>query len=349
MNKGVFTVVVCLLLLLTSCASVPQTIVKNGVEKAQTETEKELETSVDKEEVNNILANIPEHLEYSIESDKIDYIINAQVIKPAVGEILSGNLIPRNVDANEIAKVCFGERASTMTMDNNGQYTIADPDDIVHGTDKAAAFTINNGFFLYTDYALDQQYADQIELGEIQAPDCSLTPTEAMAQASSFLDQLGVSGVVAEKAIAQQCRAGNKKGYYQVICSLGLNDIAFSRNPYAQYSMDLGGIVSIGDAGIIDIRGTFFVDVQNPVLCSEMIPLEKALSMLEKQINQYLKLMPTQEADEVNFDRVSLKYYNKINEDNTVSFFPVWYFQSTNETEDWNELYVNAQTGELES
>lgn len=337
--------------LLVSCAPVPKSTIVDGVEKAESSIEQEIKITTenalfDKE---NFMKFLPEHISEVFETESTKYIIEAQP-KITNDKIYSGSICPFEPKLNLISSVCFGDKDKYMVQNPQypTSYDLPDIDNLIDGYDNYASFAVSNGRFFYTNIYLNLQYVDQIVTEEIQAPNCKISREDAIEQCNQFLSKMEFSNFAVKKISSQVCKNGNKKGYYQIIYSFTFDNIEFAQKNGIGDPDSIGCTFSIGDEGIIDVRGYFFVDLVKSDECNQLLNFPDIMKTLEMQINNYSKMLPFT-TDVIEIKSITMEYLTKSISENNIEFKPVWRFvgSGNNLPASLKDLIIDAQTGEL--
>lgn len=352
--------------MLSSCSS-PDSVNKDGIEKVETGSEKELEQTIEEsaESVADILAEVPEHLTRKLENGVCYADIDADIIINS-NKLYTGRIVKKGgYDLNAVAKACFGESASEMVEyksegEDSIYYSLKDTDNLLYtvfeadarfpqvdGEDLIEQFSIQDSKIFYLNLFLDGKYSNEVYYEGEQAPNSEINSEEALAIANKFIDDIGGDS---SKWIAEVFPCGQKnggKGFYQICFNYNVEGVPVEVESY------ITNDIYVTDEGILRVYGDFLIQEENIQELSKIIEFETMLAIAEEQfmdklahgvkdIERFSELRIIQKE----IIEVRLEYYTNGNE-----FRPVWRFVDKDNyklgTQRQFNFYVDAQNGEV--
>lgn len=388
-NKSYGILLIALLFLMSGCEKAPESSTKDGVSFAQkaevneTSNGKPENSDISREETASFEGDIPSSLNETIKSDLSTMRIDASVENiPSDHQAYSGTMEIKEFDIDKLQEVLLGNASDKEAVVNQAESedgSESEPDgtaeskpdgtsegiqtgtwDFVSGeeSDVTAQLTITpQGLILFINLELDRKYPNNTTasvepLGEIDAPNTTLTRKEALEQLENVLHELGAPEMKISDCSAYQTSDG--KGYYQMqfvpvfhetVLTSGLPTFSDS-NIY-----EIFGRAILTEDGFMELTGNFMLDIHETD-SKEMLSLGEIKKIIKDRLDNGRMIV----SPDVPVKRIAFEYLSKY-EGEKLQIVPIWHFYSdtskladmdTTELPGVTAFGINAVSGDIE-
>lgn len=273
--------ILCVALLFSSCAEKPSATQKNGVTKAETQSDKSVESALNNDDDSakeNILANIPKEYKTSFQGKMNKLIIDAVVnIPPVTEDILTYQIDKTTLSeeqTNSIAKSFWGEKSSELEWDERSHiYTM----DKSKNPNSYYTYVIRDGRFVISFKGADYNPYPENRVIDEKDYKGNLKTSEAISACEKILSNMDTNTYKVSN-VTMYGQGGNHP-YMDINFAYYKNGMPiFSRSSltYTNFIVDDDGIGRMIGYG-------FSLQEQEPV--SKIIPLETAIELLTESID----------------------------------------------------------------
>lgn len=357
--KRTLGLMIIIIMLMAGCVAAPEKITVDGVDKAINQSEEAVLELKDENNVETVLATLPDEINATIQGENTTLVIAAKVQPPEVDTIYTAILQPITYDEKKLVEFCFAEQAKDTIRDGSqeeyGSVQYYTTDD-ANGRHIISLDLYNNGEIFYNNAALDDQYSNEVKAEQENAPNCTLSAEDAKQIAKDYLQWLGIPAIDITQVIAEIADSGTGKGFYSITFTVNYFKIPFFYNGVTGGMDPPGGSIVVAEEGIVTLSGDFMFEALNATPVDQILSLEDILSLIPAMMDTRIK---TQSDTPV--ESISLRYIIEADENNYPKLVPVWLFDIDQEAAqaaigDQNEyiirgskdLIFNALTGQLE-
>lgn len=357
--KRTLGLMIIIIMLMAGCVAAPEKITVDGVDKAINQSEEAVLELKDENNVETVLATLPDEINATIQGENTTLVIAAKVQPPEVDTIYTAILQPITYDEKKLVEFCFAEQAKDTIRDGSqeeyGSVQYYTTDD-ANGRHIISLDLYNNGEIFYNNAALDDQYSNEVKAEQENAPNCTLSAEDAKQIAKDYLQGLGIPAIDITQVIAEIADSGTGKGFYSITFTVNYFKIPFFYNGVTGGMDPPGGSIVVAEEGIVTLSGDFMFEALNATPVDQILSLEDILSLIPAMMDTRIK---TQSDTPV--ESISLRYIIEADENNYPKLVPVWLFDIDQEAAqaaigDQNEyiirgskdLIFNALTGQLE-
>jgi hypothetical protein len=327
-----------ILLICSSCAANPDSVMENGVSRAEaskesvsSETGEPAEQT--QENIGEILSSTPQEIkkQYSTENTVIN--IDAEVMVPKVEQIYTGKIKwLETADTDAILQKILTDDQSGQSADN---YTLSIASEIP-------------GALYYENRTISEMYPDNVEPAESEKPEISITSEEAIAAVEDLLSLMGVGEYSTESPHLQINHGGERDGagLYRLWIAPKIYGVPLYLDIFESGGFAVNGQAYVSDDGVALVTGQLCVEAYDVEEVQTIISLEQAMDVLEQSLDLYVSGKPDNKVQ-----TIALRYLTKVTEDGPV-FVPCWCFEyekmDLSVENEGQDICINAVTGQIE-